>query len=147
MTTETETPEIGSKVLEGIFQNIRKAAETNLKLQQEILQQWTQLWPMPAPQAAWLDHVRDFQKKWSDAMSDRVRKHRDVMNKQYQAVVESFDAALRVGEATNPEEYRRRSEQFCRRTLDCAREVSESQLREFQDSAAKWTELATKAGT
>ena len=144
MTTETAT---GSRVLEDAFQNIRKAAETNLRLQQEIFQQWTQVWPMPTPQAAWLDKLRDFQKQWSNTLSDLVRKHREVMDRQYQSAVESLDAALRVGEATNPEEYRRRSEQFCRKALDCMREVTETQLREFQNAAAKWTELATKAGT
>jgi hypothetical protein len=66
------------------------------------------------------------------------------MERQYQAAIESLDAALRVTESTNPEEYRKRSEQLCRKTLDCLREISETQLREFQETVTKWTELATK---
>ena len=141
MSKETET---GSKLLEDVFQNIRKAAETNLKMQQDIFQQWTHLWPMQTPQSIWLDKVRDFQKQWSNTVSDLARKHRDTLDKQYQATIESLDAALRVAESSNPEEYRRRTEQLCRKTLDCMREMSETQLREFQDAVSKWTELATK---
>jgi hypothetical protein len=145
MPTATEAPST-SKVLEDVFQNIRKAAETNLKMHQEMFQQWSHLWPIPTAHSVWVDRIRDFQKLWADAVTDLARKHRDVMDKQYQAVVESLDAALRVAESTNPEEYRRRTEQLCRKTLDCMREVSETQLREIQDAVSKWTDLATKAG-
>ena len=72
-------------------------------------------------------------------------KHREAMDQRYQAAVESLDAALKTTEATTPEEFRKRSEQLCRKTVDCMKEISESQVREFQDSAAKWTKLMTKA--
>jgi hypothetical protein len=144
MVSETET---GNKVLEGVFQNIRKVAETNLKMQQEIFQQWSHLWPVPAPQSVWIDKIRDFQKQWAGTVSDVARKQREVIDKQYEGAIESLDAALRVAESTNPEEYRRRSEQLCRKTLDCMREISETQFREFQKAVTKWMELATQAGT
>ena len=142
--SKTET---GSQVFEDVFQNIRKAAEANLKLQQEAFQQWTNMWPgAPTSQPAWVDKVQKFQKQWCDTVSSLAAKHRDVLDQQYQASVESLDAALKVTESTNPEEFRRRSEQFCRKALDCMKEVSETQVREFQDSAAQWTKLLTKAG-
>lgn len=137
----------GSEVFEDVFQNIRKAAEASLKLQQETMQHWTSLWPgAPTSQPAWVDSVQKFQKQWSDTVSSLAAKHREVLDQQYQATVESLDAALKVTESTNPEEFRRRSEQFCRKAIDCMKEVSESQVREFQDSAAQWTKLLTKAG-
>ncbi|MCA9187415.1 MAG: hypothetical protein R3E01_26655 [Pirellulaceae bacterium] len=143
MTTDT-----ASKVVEEAFQNINKAAEAGLKMQQEMLRQWTSMWPaIPTPQTVVTDKVRDFQKQWSNAVSDISRKHRDVIDRQYQAAVESLDAALRVGESTTPEEYRRRFEQLCRKTLECMRESTETQLKEFQDVVTKWTELVTQATT
>ncbi len=135
----------GSKMLDDVFQNIRRAAETNLKMHQEIFHQWSHMWPFPTPQSVWFDRMRDFQKQFAGTLSDLVRKHREVMDRQYEAAIESLDAALRVAEATNPEEYRRRTEQLCRKTLDCLREISESHLSEFQDAVMKCTELATKA--
>jgi hypothetical protein len=94
-----------------------------------------------------VEKVRDFQKQCTSTISDLARKHRDVIDKQYQAAVESLDAVLRVVESTNPEEYRRRSEQLCRKTIDSMREISETALREFQDIAAKMMELATKVSS
>lgn len=93
-----------------------------------------------------MDKVRDFQKQWADTVSDIARKHRETFDRQYQAALESLDAALRVTESSNPEEARRRSEQLCRKTLDCLREMSETQIREFQEAASKWTELMTQPG-
>lgn len=143
MTTETKSP-----VFEEIFTNISKAAEANLKMQQELFRQWTSMWPgMPAPQAVWIDKVRDFQRQWTQAVSDVARRHRETVDRQYQAALENLDAALRVTESTNPEEYRRRAEQLCRKTIDCMREMSETQIKEYQDTMTKWTELVTKTGS
>ena len=143
MTTETV-----SNVYEQVFDNVRKATEANLKMQQEVFRQWTSLWPgMPTPQSVWVDKVRDFQRQWSNAVSDLARKHRDTFDRQYQAALESLEEALRVGEAGNPEEFRQRTEQLCRKTLECLREVSEAQMKEFQDAMSKMSELVTKTGS
>jgi len=143
MTTETK-----NQVFEEIFTNITKAAEANLKMQQEIFRQWTTMWPgFPTPQAAWMDKMRDFQRQWSQTVSDLARRHRETVDRQYQAALENLDAALRVTESTNPEEYRRRAEQLCRKTIDCMREMSETQIKEYQDSLTQWSELMTKSAS
>lgn len=140
--------EAGNQVFEEVFTNISKAAEANLKLQQEVFRQWTSLWPgLPTPQTVWVDKMRDFHKQWTHTVSDLARRHREAVDRQYQAALESLDAALRVSESSNPEEYRRRAEQLCRKTIDCMREVSEVQIKEFQDAMTRWTDLVTKAGT
>jgi Tfp pilus assembly protein PilV len=137
--------ERGSQMFEDVFQNIRKTAEANLKLQQEALQQWTNMWPgIPSSQPGWVDKAQKFHKQWCDTVSGLAAKHREVMDQQYQATVESLDAALKVTESTNPEEFRRRSEQFCRKAVDCVRDISETQVREFQESAAQWSKLVTQ---
>ncbi len=139
--------EAGSAVFEEVYQNVRKAAEANIKMQQEAFRQWTSLWPgIPTPQSAWVDQVKQFRKQWIDTVSELAHKHRDTIDKQYEAAISSLDAALRVAEASNPEEFRRRSEQLCRKTLDCMKEMSETQLQEFQDTLTKCTELVTKVG-
>ena len=142
--TATET---GGKVLENVFENIRKAAETTLKMQHEVFQQWPHFWPTSTPQLMGMDKVREAQKRFSKTVSELAAKHRDVIDKQYQAAVMSLDAALHAAEATTPEEYRRRSEELCRKMLDCVRTISETQLNEFREAVTKWTEFATKAET
>ncbi|MCO6458927.1 MAG: hypothetical protein J5I93_26775 [Pirellulaceae bacterium] len=138
----------GSLLFEEVFANVRKAAEANLKMQQEVFRQWTSMWPgMPTPQSVWVDKMRDFQKQWTHTVSDLAHRHKDAVDRQYQAALESLDAALRVSESSNPEEFRRRSEQLCRKSIDCMRELSEAQIKEFQDAVSKLTEVVTKVGT
>ncbi len=63
--------ETASNVYDDVFKNIRQAAESNIKMQQEMFRQWGALWPgFPTPQAAWLDKVRDFQHQWAATISD-----------------------------------------------------------------------------
>jgi urease accessory protein UreF len=136
-----------SPVFEEVFQNIRKATEATLKMQQEIYSQWASLWPgVHTPQTALLNQVQGFRKHWIETTSLLARKHRDVIERRYQAAIESLDAALSITDASTPEEFRRRSEQFCRKTLDCMKEMTESQIREFQEAITKWTDLLAKAG-
>ena len=76
--------------------------------------------------------------------SDLARKHRESFDRQYQAALESFEESMNVTESNDPDEFRRRSEQLVRKTLECVREISETQTREFQEAVAKWTEMVTK---
>ena len=143
MTTETDT-----KVYDQVLENMKKAAEAGLKMQQDAMQQWTALWPsVPSPQSIWTDKVRDFQKQWSSALSDLAHKHRSTLDRQYQATIESFEEALNVGESTDPEEFRKRTEQFFRKSLDCMREATEAQMKEYQDAMGKLSELVSKVGS
>jgi hypothetical protein len=143
MATESAT-----HVYEDVFKNLRKATEASLKMQQEALHQWTKLWPgLPSPQTVWIDKFRDFQRQWANTVADLARKHRDTLNRQYQVTLESLEEALRVGESSDPEEFRKRTEQFCRKSLDCMREVAEEQMKEFQEALSTWSDLATQTKT
>lgn len=144
--TKSAASEAPSPVFEELFQNIRKAAETNLKMQQEVFGQFSGMWPgIPTPQTAWVNQMQGFRRQWAQTVSDLARKHQGVVEKQYEAAIGSLDAALNMADASTPEEVRRRSEQLCRKTLDCVREVTEVQIREFQEAITKWTDLLAKA--
>jgi DNA anti-recombination protein RmuC len=123
-----------------------KAATAGLELQQEQFQQWSKLWPgVPGPQTAWVEQMRTFQKEWSKVVTELARKHQDVLDRQYKKAVESLEEALSVVEATDVDEFHKRAEQLCRKTVDCLHEVAEIQLRELQEAFSKWSGLMTKA--
>jgi DNA anti-recombination protein RmuC len=137
-----------TKMYDQVLENMKKATETTLQMQQDALRQWTALWPgMPTPQSIWTDKARDFQKQWSDAVSEIAHKHRNTLDRQYQAAIESLEEALRVNESSNPEEFRKRTEQFFRKSMECFKEASEAQLKEYQDTMNALCELVTKAGS
>ncbi len=117
-----------------------------MKMHQEMFHHWSHLWPLSMPHSIWFERTRGLQKKWANMVSDLARKHRDVVEKQYQSALETLDAALEVPSATSPEEFRRRTEQLVRKMLDCIRDVSETQVREVQAALAKWTAAATEMG-
>lgn len=147
-TTTTSAIEKGSQLFEGVFDEVRKAAETNLKLSQEMFRHWATMWPgIPTPQSLWLDKMRDFQKSWTSAVSDLAHKHRDTVNRQYEAALESLEQALKFMESKNPDEFRKRSEELCRKAIDCVKEVTEAQVKEFQNALTRLTELTTQAGS
>jgi hypothetical protein len=144
---ETATKKPGSPVLEEVFQNVRKVAEANLKLQQDLLSQFSSMWPgIPTPQSAWISQFQQFRSKLVDTVSELARKHGEAIDRRYKAATESLDAALSISDATTPEEFRRKSEQLCRKSLDCVREVAETQVREFQEAVTKWTDVLAKVG-
>ena len=143
MNVKTET-----NVYDKVLDSMTKAAETNLKMQQDAIQQWAALWPgFPTPQSMWIDKIRDFQKQWSNTVSDLAQQHRNTLDRQYQAATESLEEALRLGESSNPEEFRQRTEQFVRKSLECMREATEAQLKENQAAMNKLTDVFTKIGT
>jgi hypothetical protein len=143
---EKTTKQSNGAMFEEVFQNIRKAAEANLNMQQELFSQWSALWPgMPAPQSAWLKQIQRFRTKWVEAVSELARKQRGMVDRRYDAALESLDAALCATEASTPEEYRRRSEQFCRKSLECAREVAETQVEALQEAVARMTDVLVTA--
>lgn len=141
----TVQADAGSKVFEQAMESFRKTAEITLSAQKELYQQWQRNWPASVqPQASWLDQVRQFQRSWANTVVDLVRKQRDTLDRQYQAGVDALEEAFSVADTSDPEELRKRAEQLCRKNLDCLKETSEAQIREFQNATTHWVELFTK---
>ena len=86
-----------SKVFEQVMETFRKTAETGLAAQKELFQLWQKNWPDLGPsQPPWLDQMRQFQRAWSDTVLDLTRKHRDTLDRQYQAGVDALKEALPI---------------------------------------------------
>lgn len=145
MSTQTESV---TGVFEQAFDNLRKAAEANIEMQQEMFRKWTSSWPgFPQPQSAWLERVQKFQKDWSKTVKEVLGRHREVLDEQYGLAMESLEEAFRAAQSVDPQEWAKRCEKLCRKSLDVMREVSELQAKEMQDALSKWAELASKAAS
>jgi hypothetical protein len=145
MTNQTHA---ASKVFEQVVETFRKTAEATLAAQKELYQQWQSSWSgVVKPQAPWLDQFRQFQRNWSDAVIDLARKHRDTVNRQYQAGIDALEEAFSVSQTEDPEEFRKRAEELCRKNLDCLKEISEAQIDEFQNATKKWADLLAKSAS
>lgn len=137
-----------------MLDTFRKATESTLQLQQEMMRNLTSQWGQAtsgaaaqggaAMGAAWLDQIRGFQKTWGNSVSDMLNKHREALDAQYRAGIKTIEDAFRVGEAKDPEQFRRLAEQLWRQSFDTLRTLSETQMRDFQAAAEKWYEAVAK---
>lgn len=145
MATETQSV---SGVFEQAFDNLKKAAEANVEMQQEMFRKWTSGWPgFPQPQSAWLERIQKFQKEWGKTVKEVLTRHREVLDEQYSLAMESLEEAFKVAQSSDPQEWAKRCEKLCRKSLDVMREVSETQAKELQDALSKWAELASKSAS
>jgi hypothetical protein len=143
MATQTESV---TSVFEQAFDSLRKAAEANLEMQQELFRQWGANWPgFPQPQNAWVEKAQKFQKEWAKTVKELLSKHREILDEQYRLALESLDEAFRVGQSSDPQEYAKRCEALCKKSLEVMRDAGELQVKEAQDALNKWIGLAVKA--
>jgi hypothetical protein len=143
MATQTESV---TNVFEQAFDNLRKTAEANLEMQQELFRQWGANWPgFPQPQNAWVERAQKFQKEWAKTVKELLGKHREILDEQYRLALDSLDEAFRVVQSSDPQEYAKRCESLCKKSLEVMRDAGELQVKETQEALSKWIGLAVKA--
>ncbi len=171
-------------MVDKILENYSKAVESTLKLQQEMLRNWTmQLSPFgtqafelpmtgrstsasakpaasasakpaasasakPAalatetPAAAWLEQLSTAQRKCAEAVADMLKRHQETLDEEFRAGIRAIDDAFRVGEAKNPEQFQRMSEELWRRNCEILKTAVASQMHDVQSVMQKWYEAA-----
>jgi hypothetical protein len=149
-----------------ILENYRKATESTMKMQQDMLRNWTLQWPQmfgtqtfgfpmtgfptsgsALPGAAWLEQFGAAQKKWADTVTEMLDKHRESLDAQYKAGIRTIEEAFKVGEAKDPQQFRRLTEELWKQSFECLKTVAESQVRDVQSAMQKWYEVASKTAS
>jgi hypothetical protein len=127
-----------------VFENLRKATETTVQMQQEAFKKWVSLWPgTPPAMPAWGPQFQQFQKKWAEVVGDQMKRQREGVEVQFKAGLESIEKAFQVGEAKNTEEFRAKMIELWKKCFESFRQVYEAQMRDFQVAMEKWAELMT----
>ena len=140
-----------------VMDTFRKATESTLQMQQQMLRQWTQGLPqMPGMMmgmpgmtgggfgAPWLEQFQAFQKQVAASVTELLKKHRETLDSQYTAGIRTIEEAFRVGEAKDPVQLRRLTEELWKQSFECLKTVSEGQAKEFQLAVEKWFENVSK---
>jgi hypothetical protein len=143
-----------------ILESYSKAVESTLRLQQEMLRNWTNQWsPLSAqwpgrpstessnsasatPEGSWLDQLSAAQKKWGEAVTDLLHRHQETLEEQYRAGIRAIDDAFRVSEAKDPEDFRRLSEELWKRNIEVLQTAVASQMHDVQLVMQKLYEAA-----
>jgi hypothetical protein len=131
-------------MLEQVQDTFRKATESTLQFQKEMFRCWTQVPSIPTVDTGWTDQIQAFQKTLAQTITDSLNKHRETFDAQYRAGVSTLQNAFRVGEAKDPEQFRKLIEELWRQGVTCLKTVTEAQIREYQAVVAKGFEVATQ---
>jgi len=129
-----------------LFEGFRKASESALQAQQDMFKQWVQqipTAPMGTAKASG-DWNMAFQKRWTEAVTDTLKKHRELLDSSYEAGIQILEQGVRVSDAKSPEEFKRLIEELWRKLSDSFKEQSEAQFRELQKGAERFLEMAQK---
>ncbi len=127
-----------------------KAVEATTQFQQQLMRSWIQQWPGmllggKADPASWVTQAHDAQKKWAETVTDMLSKHRETLDAQYRAGIRTIEEAFRVGEAKDPEQFRKLAEGLWRQNIECLKTFVETQLRDGQVAMQKMFEVASKS--
>ena len=138
-----------------VVDTFRKAIDSSMQCQHEMLQQFVQLWsqvpgiPTTGSVVAnkWSDQVNTIQKKWSQTLTDLLNRHREALDAQYRAGIKTIEDAFRVGEAKDPEQFRKLTEELWRQSFDSMKTVVETQIGDLRAVTQKGVEAASKSIT
>lgn len=132
-------------MFEEVFENLRKATDSTIQVQQELFKKWASLWPgVPMAPTAWSEPVQKIQKKWAEIVNELVKKQREALETQFSAGLRNIEEAFHLAEVKNPEELRSKTVELWRKSFECLRQTYEAQIRDFQTAVTKWAELMTK---
>lgn len=104
---------------EQVFENIRKATESAIQSQQEMLRKWAGFWTgLPASQGgSVVEQVQAIQKKWAEALAELFQKQRETLQAQFNAGLKSVEDASRVLQAKDAEQFRAKAVNYWQNAL------------------------------
>lgn len=135
-----------------ILDTYRRAAESTVQFQQLMMrnwfqQQWPQMFTMPGisnPGSAWLEQASSLQKQFGETVTEMLKKHRESLDEQYRAGIKTIEDAFKLGQAKDPEHFRKLTEELWKHSFEALKGVTEDQTREFQAAMQKWFEVVAK---
>ncbi|HTB61922.1 MAG TPA: hypothetical protein VLC06_28875 [Polyangia bacterium] len=132
-----------------LFDSFRKASESSLQMQQEMLKQWTERWAASAAQApnAASDASQQAQKRWLALGLELLEKHRASLDSTYAAGIQLIAQSFRTTEAKSSDEYRRLTEDLWRKLFDTYKSQTEAQFDAFKTWSTKSAEAVQDART
>jgi hypothetical protein len=130
-----------------LFDSFRKASESSLQMQQEILKHWTERLAGSASQApnGSSEASQRVQKRWLALGIELLTKHRASLDSTYAAGIQLIEQSFGAAEAKSPEEYRRLTEELWRKLFDTYKNQAEAQFDAFKNWSTKSAEAVQDA--
>ena len=125
-----------------VFQNLQKATESSIKMQQEMFQKWVEAFPAAPSQVATAgDALSQWRHKWEAFAAESLKRQKELVDRNYEAGIKALEEIFAVEDAKSPQEYQQKVTELYRKSFDSLRQLSEAQMEEFKSAAQKWSEL------
>jgi hypothetical protein len=124
-------------MLDQMLESFRKASESTLQAQQDMLKHWSQQWFSNPPMSATAstEWGRGVQQRWLEMTIEILNKHRESVDAAYQSGIQVIEHTFRLSEAKSSDDLRRMTEELWRKLFDTLKTQFESQVQDMH----KWT--------
>lgn len=134
-----------------VFDNLQKATESSMKLQQEMFRKWVDAFPamptaaspVPVPMTMTTDVAGQWRRKWEELTAEMLKRQKELVDQNYEAGIKALEDIFATAESKSPQEYQQKVMELYRKSFDSVRQLSESQMNAFKSAAERWTELAS----
>jgi hypothetical protein len=131
-----------------VIQNMRKATEVTVQLQQEMFKKWVNMWTgVPGAPPIWGEQAQKVQTKWAETVTELLKRQRETTEAQFKAGMQNIEKAFQLGEVKTTEELRVKTIELWKQCFESVRQAHEAQMRDCQVAVEKWFELVTKPTT
>jgi hypothetical protein len=131
-------------MFEQLFEGFRKASESSILAQQEMLKQAVQQWPTASIGAASsaIEQNSSFQKRLIQSAVETWERHRELVDSTTRATLQFIEQSARISDAKSPDDYRRMLEELWRKMFDVLKVQSEAQFAELKKASQNFLEVA-----
>lgn len=93
---------LATNLMDSAFRGVCKAAENNLRLQQDLMMGWARLWPgFSGRSSNPIENARRVPQLWSDSMFNVARAQQELLAQQIETAFSSLESAVKVASQGN----------------------------------------------
>lgn len=130
-------------MFEQVFENLQKATETSVKMQQDVFQKWLEAFPGSPSVTTTTGSISQWQKNWEELTASMLQQQKEMVDRNYEAGIKALDDIFAVSESKSPQEFQQKITELYRKSFESLQHLSEAQLNEFKSAAEKWMDLVT----
>jgi hypothetical protein len=120
-----------------LFDGFRKASESSIVAQQEMIKQWVQQWPTASLSAAGsaIERNSEFHKRWVESATSTLTRQRELLDNACKSGVQLIEQAARLSDARSPDDFRKLMEELWRKMFQGMKDQSEAQFVELKNAS------------
>lgn len=120
-----------------LFDGFRKASESSIVAQQEMIKQWVQQWPTASLSAAGsaIERNSEFHKRWVESATGTLTRQRELLDTACKSGVQLIEQAARLSDARSPDDFRKIVEDLWRKMFQGLKDQSEAQFVELKNAS------------